>query len=179
MAYSDIKSIRWVASKSRAVKAALKDYQATITHLEQVLETSKKTDEKAQAKKLHHEMVQIKFVKYMHLMMDIPTFVTATSQQFQIADLLITECSEAINTFYTQLHVLTVKPGQNLHEFYTEFDPSSRMHKGVRLNGPLPKDFHEDNDIQTFVSKMGDDILHRFENLAEPPICHFKVFIIT
>ena len=176
--YSDIKSIRWVASKTRAVKAVITDYQATVTHLEQILETSKRTDEKSQAKKIHSEMLQIKFVKYMHLMMDILTVVTETSQQFQVADLLIMECSEAITTLYTQLHAQTVTPGPNLQNFYAEFDPSSRLYKGIRLNGPLPKDFLEDNDIQTFITKMSNDIHHRFENLSDPPLCHFQVIIL-
>ena len=157
------------------MKAVLKYYRATVTHLEQVLETSKHANEKGQAKKIHNEMVQIKFVKYMHLMMDILTFVTETSQQFQIADLLIMECSEAINTLHTQLHSITLTPGQNHEQFYSENDPSTRMYKGIRLNGPLPKAFLEDSDIQTFIRKMGDDILDRFENLSEPPLCYFQV----
>jgi hypothetical protein len=40
--YSDIKSIRWVSSKRRAVNAVVQDYEATVMHLEQVIETSKK-----------------------------------------------------------------------------------------------------------------------------------------
>lgn len=56
--YADIKSIRWVSSKQRAV-------QAIVTHLEQILEeTSMQIDEKAQAKKILSDITQVKFVKY-------------------------------------------------------------------------------------------------------------------
>lgn len=92
--YSDIKSIRWVSSKERAVKAVIRDYEATVTHLEQVLETSKKTDEKAQAKKILSDITQVKFVKYLHLMVDILNHVTAVSCLFQASDLLIYEVQE-------------------------------------------------------------------------------------
>jgi hypothetical protein len=40
--YSDIKSIRWVSSKRCAVNAVVQDYEASVMHLEQVIETSKK-----------------------------------------------------------------------------------------------------------------------------------------
>jgi hypothetical protein len=50
--YSYIKSIRWVSSKRRAVNAVVQDYEATVMHLEQVIETSKKNGEKSQAKKI-------------------------------------------------------------------------------------------------------------------------------
>lgn len=87
------------------------------------------------------------------------------------------ECSKATKTPYVQLHANTVTPGQNLQEFYTEFEQYTKMYKGVRLNGLLPKYFLEDNDIQTLIRKMEDDILHRFENLTltEPLLCYFQV----
>ena len=69
--YSDIKSIRWVSSKQRDVRAIVKDYEVTVTHFEQILETSNKTNEKAQAKKILKDITQVKCVKYMHLMIDI------------------------------------------------------------------------------------------------------------
>lgn len=176
MMYSDIKSIRWVASKRRAVNAVVNDYKATVTHLEQVLETSKKTDEKAQARKIYNEITRVKFVKYMHLMIDVLRHVTSVSQLFQVNDLLMFEIQEAVDTLYTHLHAMTVTPGASLQEFYNEFDADSRLYKGVKLNGLLPKEFAEDNDVISFLNNVSQDILNRFSNLSDAPIVYFRVF---
>ena len=168
--YSDIKSIRWVSSKRRAVNAIVQDYEATVMHLEQVIETSKRTDEKSQAKRIHSEITQVKFVKYMHLMLDILRHITSVSQLFQVNDLLIFEIKEAVDTLYTHLHAMTVTPGESLQEFYNVFDADSRLYKGVKLNGPLH------NDIIRFLNNISQDILYRFSNLSDPPIVYFKVF---
>lgn len=174
--YSDIKSIRWVSSKQRAVKAVVQDYEATVTHLEQILETSKKTDEKAQAKKILHDITQVKFVKYMHLMVDILRHVCSVSQLFQVSDLLIFEVQEAVDTLYTKLHAMTGTPGPSLQEFYNTFDADTRLYKGVKLNGLLPKSYDEDREVNAFMSNITQDILNRFSNLSEAPIVYFKVF---
>jgi uncharacterized membrane protein len=44
---------------------------------------------------------------------------------------------------------MTVTPGESLQEFYDTFDTDARLYKGVKLNGPLPIVFAEDNDIIT------------------------------
>lgn len=121
-------------------------------------------------------MVQIKFVKYMNLMMDVLKCITDTSELFQTSDLLIIEVNEAINALYTSLHAMTVTPGQHLSQFYSDFDPSSRINQGIRLNGLVPKPFLEDADVQTFIEKIGTDVLQRFANLSEPPLSHFQVY---
>jgi len=96
-------NIKWfrvfqVSSKRRAVFAVLADYEATVAHLKQIVETSKKGDERAKAKKLLSDMTRVKFVKYIHLMIDVLKCVSAASQVFQVKDLLMFEIKEVVDT---------------------------------------------------------------------------------
>lgn len=154
----------------------LADYEATVAHLKQIVETSKKGDERAKAKKLLSDMTRVKFVKYIHLMIDVLKCVSAASQVFQVKDLLMFEIKEVVDTLYTSLHVLTVEPGENLKMFYEEFDHDTCNFKGIKLIGQTPPPFEDDNDIQKFVGDVAANVIDRFDNLSEAPVVCFKVF---
>ena len=103
--HSEIKTIRWVSSKSRALKAVSQDLKTTFTHMEQIISTSNRADELVQAKAILNDLKQVKFIKYLYLMMDILSAITATSTLFQTKDV-----KEAIDTLLTKLHGMTIDP---------------------------------------------------------------------
>ena len=174
--HSEIKTIRWVSSKSRALKAVSQDLKTTFTHMEQIISTSNRADELGQAKAILNDLKQVKFIKYLYLMMDILSAITATSTLFQTKDLLVFEVKEAIDTLFTKLHGKTIDPGENLSKFYSVFDNESRLFDGyLKLLGTL-NDFAEDRDIHSLLEKMGQYILDRFADLDKSPVSDMRVF---
>lgn len=89
--HTEINAIRWASSKARALKAVIQDLHVTVTHLEQVVSTSSRADELGQAKSILNDLSQVKLVKYLYLMMDILSAITATSTLLQTKDLMIFE----------------------------------------------------------------------------------------
>lgn len=64
--HTEIKAIRWVSSQQRALEAVCQDINVTVTHMEQILETSYRADELGQAKAILTDLKSVKFVKYIH-----------------------------------------------------------------------------------------------------------------
>ena len=128
--HTEIKTIRWVSSKSRAMKAVSQDLKTIFTHMEQIISTSNRADELGQAKAILNDLKQVRFIKYLYLTIDILSAITATSTLFQTKDLLVFEVKEAIYTLFTKLHGMTIDPGENLSKFYSLFDSESRLFDG-------------------------------------------------
>lgn len=109
-------------------------------------------------------------------MIDILKHVCAVGQLFQVSDLLIFEVHERVETLYIKIHAMTVTPGESLQTLYNTFDADTMMYKSVKLNGPLPKPFDEDQVIINFTPNITQDILNRFSNISYAPIVYFKIF---
>ena len=106
--------------------------------MEQIISTSNRADELGQAKAILNGLKQVKFIKYLSLMIDILSAITAASTLFQTKDLLVFEVKEAIDTLFTKLNDMTVDPGENLSQFYSLFDIESRLFGGyLKLLGTL------------------------------------------
>ena len=86
---SEIKAVRWVSSKNRALRAICEDLHVISSHMEEVISNSNRADEIGQAKAILSEISQVKFVKYIYLIMDVLAVVSATSKMFQVKDLMI------------------------------------------------------------------------------------------
>ena len=69
--HSEIKSVRWVSSKVRALKAVCIDLPVTVTQMEQVLSESNRANELGDAKAILTDLQSLKFVKYVYFMLDI------------------------------------------------------------------------------------------------------------
>ena len=110
--HSEIKAIRWVSSKLCALEAVCQDINVTVTHMEQVLETSNRADEQGQAKAILSDLKSFKVVKYIYLMLDMLTVVSKSSVLFQNKDLLLFEVKEAIDTLYMHLHPRNNEPDE-------------------------------------------------------------------
>ena len=58
--HAEIKAVRWVSSKQHALEAVWQDINVTITHMEQILETSNRADELGQAKAILTDLKSVK-----------------------------------------------------------------------------------------------------------------------
>lgn len=173
---SEIKAVRWVSSKNRALRAVCQDLHVISSHMEEVISNSNRADEIGQAKAILSEISQVKFVKYIYLMMDVLAVVSATSKLFQVKDLMIFEIKCAIDTLFTKLHVLAHEPGEYLGEFYKKYDIDSKMFEGkIKLKGTIV-DFKDDKDISVFLEKVSQYIVKRFSCCDQSPLSHFQVF---
>ena len=174
--HTEIKAIRWVSSKLRALEVVCQDINVTVTHMEQILETSKRADELGQAKAILTDLKSVKFVKYIYFMLYVLTAITQTSVLIQNKDLLLFEVKEAIDTLYMKLHAMTNEPGEHLFKFYSLYDPETSLYDGkFKLTGSLCE-FKDDNDIHSMFDKISQYVLERFKNLDSPPLSLYRVF---
>lgn len=174
--HTEIKAVRWVSSKSRALKAVCEDLHITASHMEEILNKSKRADEVGQAKAILGDLTQVKFVKYIHLMLDVLGAISATSKLFQVKDLMIFEVKAAMDTLFSKIHAMRQEPGENLSVFYEKYDVETKMFDGrLALKGNLIP-FKDDKDVSTLLEKIGNYVLKRFSDFDIPPLSHFKVF---
>ena len=122
--YGDVKTVRWVASKARALRAIQQNLFATLGHLEHAA-FANKTEESGKAKKLLHEMKSARFMKYMHLMMDYLEIITATSKTFQKNKLLIMEVPDIIKSTTDELTLMMEESGHKTSTFFDHYDPET------------------------------------------------------
>ena len=64
---SEIKAVRWVSSKNRALRAICEDLHVISSHMEEVISNSNRADEIGQAKAILSEISQVKFICQVHL----------------------------------------------------------------------------------------------------------------
>lgn len=107
--YGDVKTVRWVASEGRALRAVSNNFMATLGHLEHAA-SSNKAEESGKAKKLLNEMPSCHFVKYLHFMMDFLDVVTSASVKFQKNELLIMDVPDIIKDLTDELSILMEEP---------------------------------------------------------------------
>ena len=174
--HSEIRSVRWVSSKVRALKAVCVDLPVTVTHMEQVLSESNRANELGDAKAILTDLQSLTFVKYVYFMLDILLAVTAASKLFQTKDLLIFEVKEGIDTLLSSLLAMKAQPGENLQKFFDSYNTSTHMlDNKVKLNGELIQ-FAEDNDVQGLLDKVSSYISKRFADLNKAPLSLFSIF---
>ena len=77
---------------------------------------------------------------------------------------------------YTNLHVLTVEPGENLKKFYEEFNNDTCNFKGIQLIGQKFSHFEDDNDIQKCVGDVAVNVIDKYWNLSHIPVVSSNVF---
>lgn len=116
--YGEVKAIRWVSSKSRAIHAIKVSLQATVTHLEHDMSRKGTADEAGKAKKLLGELSSVRFVKYLHFMQDYLSIISSTSRIFQSKDLLLLKVPRTIEDTVSRLELLQTEQGVNTEEFY-------------------------------------------------------------
>lgn len=179
--YGDIKTVRWVASKMKALKAIKSNLHVTIAHLENAA-ASDKGDTGSTAKGLLKEIQSARFVKYLHMMLDFLSAVTATSVKFQKNNLLVVEVEQIINDLSGELELMKTEPGENTQEYISCFDTETMEFKTkntpvpVVLKGSPPAEYSKDKDVQCLLEASIKYLEKRFSNFKEQPLSYFSVF---
>ncbi|CAC5403929.1 unnamed protein product [Mytilus coruscus] len=143
--------------------------------MEEILNKSKRADEVGQAKAILGDLTQVKFVKYIHLMLDVLGAISATSKLFQVKDLMIFEVKAAMDTLFSKIHAMRQEPGENLSVFYEKYDGETKMFDNrLALKGNMIP--FKDDKVSTLLEKIGNYVLKRFSDFDIPPLSYVKVF---
>ncbi|KAJ8037620.1 Adenylosuccinate lyase [Holothuria leucospilota] len=182
--YGSISTIRWLASRSRAAETLLKNFPATITHMEQMAEIGKAT-EKPKCKGLLKKMKTVKFVKYLHFVLDFTKQLSILSQQFQKEDSLIIDVMEELETATLHLTEFKLASGPKVCEFEDTYDEEHKTYRGITLsdtqqphrNEPLAEAVPTSSEFCKIIDDTLEYIGKRFENFSRTtPLSNFKAF---
>ncbi|KAJ8042608.1 hypothetical protein HOLleu_09403 [Holothuria leucospilota] len=171
--YGSISTIRWLASRSRAAETLLKNFPATITHMEQMVEIGKAT-EKPKCKGLLKKMKTVKFVKYLHFVLDFTKQLSILSQQFQKEHSLIIDVMEELETATLHLTEFKLASGPKVCEFENTYDEEHKTYRGITLsdtqqphrNEPLAEAVPTSSEFCKIIDDTLECIGKRFENFS-------------
>ena len=170
--FGGIKTIRWLASQHRALKAIQKHYPTTVTHHENTASSSKGEDGN-KAKKFAHDIKSEKFVKVMHFMIDVTAVIAKLSKEFQNEGVFV--CTKIEKA---KLQLNEVKDEGECYALFSAnySDQSHELHCGkntVKLLNPGADTKGLFNSIVDNVCKYIDE---RFMTLESPPFSNFCIF---
>ena len=156
--YCAVKNVRWVASKSRALKAISRNLPSTYVHVEHISANNRNADEVGKAQKIKKTIQAVGFVKYLHLMHDFMELVVATSWSFQQIALLIVDVPNHIDQLIMKLKHLKSFPGKHMGEFYEKLhkdvtfdDTGFKVNTDHSGNVPTSADYATDKDVAELV----------------------------
>ena len=184
--YGTVKSVRWVASKTRALQAVQKNLVATAMHTEDQASgegTSRDPKSMSKGRKINKEITTVRFVKMLHFMLDYLELITKTSRIFQQRALLLPEVPGVIQQTTMALTSLATLMGKNTREFYKGLNADKLTFQvgqsTLQLKGPSVASYTEDNDMKTLTKQTINYLETRFQVFSEPPLSYFKVFNFT
>ena len=174
--YGAVKNVRWVTSKSRALKVLSRNLPSTYVHVEHASANNRNADEVGKAQKIKKTIQTVRFVKYLHLMQDFLELVVATSRSFQQIALLIVDVPNHIDQLIMKLKHLKSFPGKHMGEFYEKLHKDATFgDTGFKVNtapsGKLPTsaDYTTDKDVAELV-----DATIKYLTSMEPPLSYFN-----
>ncbi|XP_048246220.1 zinc finger protein 862-like [Haliotis rufescens] len=178
---SDVKQVRWLASKIRAVRALKISFHSILNHFESV--AAGRSDQSAKCQGWLRKMKTVSFVKTMCILLDILPILTEVSLVFQKEDLLIIEVPSAIEGLVMKLLNCKIDPvgaGESMEYFSKMYNHEKSSFDGVKLNGVCPPVIFKDD---TFLISLVDGIItyldKRFSCFKQKPLKHFSVFDFT
>ena len=112
--FSDIKQVRWVASKERALKAILQNLSSLAAHQEHmVVGAGNSSEEKSRARGILDTILSLRFIFWIHMMLDFLAIVTKVSRKFQQNDIVLLKCQSLLmialmlyQTFYSNVEII-------------------------------------------------------------------------
>ena len=129
--FAALKNMRWSSSSFRAMNKLKKTYTTVSRHLEALAASKHKHSDTA--KGILPKYRSLKFVKYLHFMVDFLKPCKILSKSFQKEQLLITEVPAMIDRCLDSLRKLSDGNGENMLEFGRVYNPDTKMFKGVKL----------------------------------------------
>ena len=172
--YCTVKNVRWVVSKSRALKAISRNLPSTYVHVEHASANNRNADEVGKAQKIKKTIQTVRFVKYLHLMQDFLELVVA---------LLIVDVPNHIDQLIMKLKQLKSFPGKHMGEFYEKLqndatfgDTGFKVNTSPSGNVPTSADYATDKDVAELVNATIKYLTSRFRfsTSTEPPLSYFN-----
>ena len=131
--------VRWVASKTRALRAIHSNMYLVVAHLEEM--TSSKA-ESNKASHYHKEICSVRFLKMLAIMTDILEVLSDLSQFFQRNDLLLIDVAPALECAMLKLQGLKYSPGPSMKKFGTSYSVEKKSYtvgeESLQLTGQCP-----------------------------------------
>ena len=112
--------IRWIASKSRILKAVNTNWSATVVHLEQ--QGAGHGDNAAKARGLLREITSVEFIYFLGFMCDFTSSLGRLSEAFQSDTLSLNGALDELDAVLGYLEQLKSSPGHILSGFIKDFD---------------------------------------------------------
>ena len=129
--FAALKNMRWSSSSFRAMHKLKNTYTNVSRHLEALAASNHKHSDTA--KGILPKFRSVKFVKYLHFMVDFLKPCKTLSKLFQKEKVLITEIPGAIDRCLQELRSLSGGQGESMLEFGREYNSATKMFKGVKL----------------------------------------------
>ena len=132
----DIKLVRSVASKQRAISAVIANWKALVCHLEDDAVEGRTGEEKATAQSLASTLKTYRFVYMLHFLADLFSILQKLSETFQRNDICISHVPSAVKKTIRKLAKLEASPrsGGQLEAFQKAYHPKTEEWSGVVLN---------------------------------------------
>ena len=182
--FLDIKQIRWIVSKERALKAILHNFPSLVAHLEHMAAGVGNSDEeKSRARGLLDNVLSSRFIFWLHVMLDFLGVVTTVSRRFQQDKLIVLEIPTIIDDCIDNLSGLIDQSGDYRKSFNKKFDADENKFDQVQLRGrrmtrasAKTSSIDWDSDATELVEGAVAYLTKRFACFREEPLTHFMVF---
>ncbi|XP_062506352.1 zinc finger protein 862-like [Corticium candelabrum] len=182
--FSDIKQIRWIVSKERALKAILHNLPSLASHLEHMaVGDGNSNEEKSRAQGLLDNVLSFRFVFWLHIMLDFLSVVTKVSRKFQQDKLTVLEIPDIITGCIDSLSDLIEHGGDYRKSFNLKFNASKNKFGKIQLRGrrmtresAKTDGIDWDMDATNLFESSIAYLKQRFACFDEEPLKHFKIF---
>ncbi|XP_078514935.1 zinc finger protein 862-like [Lissotriton helveticus] len=131
--FTDIKQVRWVSSKTRALAAMQQNLQIVVLHLGQVAAGS--DDSAAKAKKYLSVVTSFKFIKNLYSLRDVLKPVSQLSEFFQSNELLLLHVPPAVERCALTLVGLKSEMGEYMQQFKKLYHPEEKKFGDISTDG--------------------------------------------
>lgn len=178
--FTDIKQVRWVSSKTRALAAMQQNLHILVLHLGQVAAGS--DDSAAKAKKYLSVVTSFTFIKNLYSLRDVLKPVSQLSEFFQSNELLLLHVPPAVERCALTLVGLKSELGEYMQQFKKLYHPEEKKFGHfstdgweIELSGPCPPAATIQSDSELMVKYIDK----RFENFNCMPVQGFQAFDYT
>ena len=171
----NIHTVRWVASKVRALNALRKDWKVVVTHLEEIGGSQSASNDQATAIGLLRTVKSEHFIRMVHFLIDLLSIIQKLSLFFQRSDVCASIIPEKVESTIRQLKQMenTPKEGGQLVDFLDMLQPDGTFqgHKLVSAGRQRQSEPREAlSEERKLVLSAIQCVKERFQGLFTHPI---------